>query len=112
MLTGKLIQKMKTEKRSKDKIVSWDVHLDNKYGKHGEPERNEIELKAHAFIIGELLKEERAKAHLTQAELAEKTGTKKSYISRIENGHADIQLSTLYKLIEQGLNKRLELAII
>ena len=52
------------------------------------------------------------KAHLTQAELAEKTGTKKSYISRIENGHADIQLSTLYKLIEQGLNKRLELAII
>ena len=103
---------MKTEKRSKNEIVPWDTHLDNKYGKRGTDSRTEFELKAHAFIIGELLKNERAKAHLTQAELAEKTGTKKSYISRIENGHADIQLSTLYKLIEQGLNKKLELAIL
>ncbi len=103
---------MKTEKKSANKLVSWDVHLDKKYGISGTPERVEFELKAHAFILGELLKEERAKAHLTQAELAEKTGTKKSYISRIENGRADIQLSTLYKLIEQGLNKKLELAII
>ena len=102
---------MKTEKMSENKIASWDLHLDNKYGKHGTPSRTEFETKASAFIIGELLKEERAKAHLTQAELAEKTGTKKSYISRIENGHADIQLSTLYKIIEQGLNKKLELAI-
>ena len=102
---------MKKEIRSENKIVSWDNHLDDKYGKQGTPLREEFEMKAHAFVIGELLKEERAKAHLTQAELAEKTGTKKSYISRIENGHADIQLSTLYKLIEQGLNKKLELAI-
>ncbi len=68
-------------------------------------------MKSQAFILGELLKEERAKAHMTQAEMAEKTGTKKSYISRIENGHADIQLSTLYRLVEQGLNRKLELAI-
>ena len=102
---------MEAGKRSKNKIVPWDAHLDNKYGKPGTPSRTEFEMKAHAFVIGELLKDERAKAHLTQAELAEKTGTKKSYISRIENGRADIQLSTLYKLIEQGLNKKLELAI-
>ena len=43
--------------------------------------------------------------------MAEKTGTKKSYISRIENGRADIQLSTLYRLIEQGLNRKLKLTI-
>lgn len=48
---------------------------------------------------------------MTQAEMAGKTGTKKSYISRIENGKADIQLSTLYKLIERGLNRKLELTI-
>lgn len=71
----------------------------------------EFEMKAQTFILGELLKEEREKANLTQAEMAERTGTKKSYISRIENGRADIQLSTLYRLIEKGLNRKLELSI-
>lgn len=102
---------MKTEKISKNKLVSWDDHLDKKYGKTGSPARMEFETKSQTFILGELLKEERGKAKLTQAEMAEKTGTKKSYISRIENGKADIQLSTLYRLIELGLNRKLELYI-
>ena len=101
---------MKKEIRSKNKITSWDSVLDEKYGKIGTPGRTEFEMKAQAFIIGALLKEGRRKAHLTQEQLAEKTSTKKSYISRIENGHADIQLSTLYKLVEQGLNLKLELS--
>ena len=105
---------MKTEiiKRSKNKIANWDDVLDNKYGKSGTPARTEFETKAQSFVIGELLKEERGKANLTQEALAEKTGTKKSYISRIENGKADIQLSTLYRLFEQGLNRRLKLSIL
>jgi HTH-type transcriptional regulator/antitoxin HipB len=102
---------MKTEKRSRNKIVSWEEHLDKKYGKRGSESRTEFEMKSQTFILGELLKEERTKANMTQAEMAEKTGTKKSYISRIENGRADIQLSTLYRLIEQGLNRKLELSI-
>lgn len=101
----------KVTKKSKNKIASWDGHLDKKYGAIGTRERTDFEMKAQAFIIGELLKEERTKANLTQAELAERAGTKKSYISRIENGHADIQLSTLFRLVEQGLNRRLEFAI-
>ena len=96
---------------NRNKISHWSDHLDKKYGKVGTATRTEFESKARAFVIGELLKEERQKANLTQEALAEKTGTKKSYISRIENGHADIQLSTLYKLIEQGLNRKLELYI-
>ena len=100
-----------TTKKIKDKLVSWDTHINKKYGVHGTATRAEFELKAQSFILGELLKAERQKAHLTQAEMAEKTGTKKSYISRIENGKADIQLSTLYRLIEQGLNRKLELSI-
>ena len=99
------------EKISDNKVVSWDKHLDEKYGLQGSATRTEFDMKAQSFILGELLKEERMKANLTQAEMARKTGTKKSYISRIENGKADIQLSTLYKLIEQGLNRRLELVI-
>ncbi len=35
-----------------------------------------------------------------------KLGTKKSFISRIENGHSDIQLSTLYRLIEIRFNQK------
>ena len=48
---------------------------------------------------------------LMQEELAEKTGTKKSYISRIERGSSDIQISTYYKLIEIGLGKQLNISI-
>jgi len=103
--------KKEITKKIKDKVASWDTHLDKKYGVHGTASRSEFEMKAQTFILGELLKEEREKANLTQAEMAEKTGTKKSYISRIENGKADIQLSTLYRLIEQGLNRKLKLSI-
>lgn len=107
----KTMSKSQEIKRSKNKIMDWNEHLDKKYGKVGTAKRTEFESKSQAFVIGELLKEERHKANLTQEALAEKTGTKKSYISRIENGRADIQLSTLYKLIEQGLNRKLELYI-
>ena len=100
-----------TEKISKNKVVDWDTNLDKKYGLSGTASRTEFEMKAQTFILGELLKDEREKANMTQAEMAEKTGTKKSYISRIENGRADIQLSTLYRLIENGLNRKLELLI-
>ncbi|TAH09093.1 MAG: XRE family transcriptional regulator [Sphingobacteriia bacterium] len=103
--------KKEVEKISNNKLISWDKHLDKKYGLHGSNTRTEFEMKAQTFILGELLKEEREKANMTQAQMAEKTGTKKSYISRIENGRADIQLSTLYRLIEQGLNRKLELLI-
>jgi len=66
---------------------------------------------AKSFAIGEIIKEERQLANMTQDELAEKTGTKKSFISRIENGHSDIQLSTLFKLIELGLGRKVSLSI-
>lgn len=85
----------------------FDQHLDERYGKTGSMQRTEFEIKAKAFAIGELIKEERLLAHLTQEQLAEKTGTKKSFISRIENGHSDIQLSTLYKLLEVGLGRKI-----
>ncbi len=88
-------------------LKSFDQHLDERYGKTGSMQRTEFEIKAKAFAIGELIKEERLLAHLTQEQLAEKTGTKKSFISRIENGHSDIQLSTLYKLLEVGLGRKI-----
>ena len=88
-------------------LKSFDQHLDERYGKTGSMQRTDFEIKAKAFAIGELIKEERLLAHLTQEQLAEKIGTKKSFISRIENGHSDIQLSTLYKLLEVGLGRKI-----
>ena len=58
-----------------------------------------------------MLKEGRHEAQLTQEQLADKVGTKKSYISRLENGKCDIQLSTLYRIFEEGLGLRISLLI-
>ena len=92
-------------------ITTFDDHLDQRYGKIGTKKRAEFEIKAKAFAIGEILKDARKEANMTQEELAKKTGTRKSFISRIENGHSDIQLSTLYRIVEIGFGKRVNLTI-
>ena len=92
-------------------ITTFDEHLDQRYGKIGTEKRTEFEMKAKAFSIGEILRDARKESRMTQEELAQKTGTKKSFISRIENGHSDIQLSTLYKLVELGFGKKVILTI-
>jgi len=91
---------------------SFDDLLDLKYGKLGTPVRDAHETKANYFVISELLKDARKEANITQEELAEKIGTKKSYISRLENGKVDIQLSTLYRIFEIGLGKQIRLTIL
>lgn len=93
-------------------ITTFEDHLEERYGKIGTLKRTEFEIKAKAFAIGEIIREARKEAKMTQEQLAEKTGTKKSFISRIENGHSDIQLSTLYRLVEIGFGKQLNLSII
>jgi ribosome-binding protein aMBF1 (putative translation factor) len=97
--------------KSDKNIKTFSEHLDKRYGKNGTESRTNFEIKAKSFAIGELIKEERKLAKMTQEQLAEKIGTKKSFISRIENGHSDIQLSTLYKLIEYGLGRKINLTI-
>ncbi len=95
----------------KEHLTTFDEHLDKKYGPHGSPKRTNFEIKAKAFAIGEIIRDARKEAKMTQEQLTERAGTKKSFISRIENGKSDIQLSTLYKLMEIGLGKRVNLTI-
>ena len=90
---------------------NFDELLDIKYGKIGTENRDEFEEKAQYFVISEMLREARKEAKMTQEQLAKKIGTKKSYISRLEIGKCDIQLSTLYKIFEFGLGKRINLLI-
>lgn len=92
-------------------VTTFSEHLDKQYGKKGSKRREKFETNSVAFRLGEMLKEERKKAKLTQEQLAEKTGTKKTYISRIEAGKSDIQISTFYRLIEVGLSKRITISI-
>ena len=85
--------------------------IEEDFGAEGTPIRMIFDADVDAVILGEHLKEERRKAGLTQEQLAEKIGTKKSYISRVENGHADIQVSTLFKIFH-GLGRRVSLTIL
>lgn len=94
-----------------EKLITFEEHLDRQYGKKGNPKRDKFDADSLAFRIGEMLKIARQNAHMTQKELAERTGTKKSYISRIECGKSDIQLSTFFKLIESGLGRTLNISI-
>ena len=94
-----------------NKLKSFEEHLDKYRGKKGSESRIKFEADSLAFRLGAMLKEARKDAKLTQEELAQKTGTKKSYISRIETGKSDIQLSTFYRLIEIGLGKSLNISI-
>ncbi len=79
--------------------------------KEGSPERRDFEKKAQLHLIGELLRETRKAAGLTQEALAARIGTKKTYISRIENGKTDIQISGLFRIFEEGLGKKVILYV-
>jgi len=90
---------------------TFDALLDIKYGKIGTKKRDEFESESKAFMIGEMLKEARKKAKISQEDLARKIGTKKSYISRLENGKIDVQLSTLFRIVEVGLGRQVNLTL-
>jgi HTH-type transcriptional regulator / antitoxin HipB len=92
-------------------ITDFEDILKNKYGAKGSTNRDKFDADSLAFRLGVMLKDARKNANITQEELAERTGTKKSYISRIERGQSDIQISTYYKLIEIGLGKQLNISI-
>ena len=79
--------------------------LDAEFGKIGTHDRDQFDRETEAFCLAQTLKEERIKAGLTQEQLAEKIGTKKTYISRLENGKADVQLNTLFRIFE-GLGRK------
>jgi DNA-binding XRE family transcriptional regulator len=97
--------------KNKKNITTLGEILDNKYGKRGAGKREEWEQEFEAFRLGILLEEARLKLGMTQEQLAEKCGTNKSYISRIENNASDIRLSTLMKIIQTGLGGHLKLTL-
>ncbi|MBU2914404.1 MULTISPECIES: helix-turn-helix domain-containing protein [Reichenbachiella] len=94
------------------KVTTFDELLEVEHGSIGTDSRNEYEEGAQMFIVSEMLKDARKAANMTQEQLAERAGTKKSYISKIENAKGNIQLSTLIRIFEKGLNKRIGLTFL
>jgi ribosome-binding protein aMBF1 (putative translation factor) len=93
-------------------ITNFDDLIEREHGTIGTDSRNEYEERAQMFIVSEMLKEARQKANLTQEQLADKAGTKKSYISKIENAKGNIQLSTLIRIFEKGLDRKIGLTFL
>jgi len=98
-------------KKKKSKILTLEQFKDIHYGKEGTLKREQLESGYKAFKVGALIHEARIEKGLTQKELAERVGTTKSYISKIENNIKEARLSTLQKIVELGLGGKFELLI-
>jgi HTH-type transcriptional regulator/antitoxin HipB len=98
-------------KNPKNKLTSFSVHLDQQYGTRGVEMRENFENAFEVFKLGVMLQELRKEKGLTQEQLAEKCGTNKTYISRIENNVSDIRLSTLMRIIQSGIGGQLKLSV-
>ena len=107
----KKLKKNTFMKRQKNNLTSFHTHLNRQFGKRETPAREKYEQEFEAFKLGVMLQELRMEKGLTQEELAEKCGTTKTYISRIENNASDIRLSTLMRIIKEGLGGHLRLSV-
>ena len=97
---------MKTENK-----MTLNEFKDKHYGVRGTEQRDELDNGYENFKLGTLLHEARLEKGMTQAELADKVGTTKSYISKIENNIKEVRLSTLQKIVQLGLGGHLDLSI-
>lgn len=98
-------------KKKTNNLTAFTDHLDEQYGKTGTTTRDKYEEGFEAFKLGVMLQELRKEQGLTQEQLAEKCGTTKTYISRIENDASDIRLSTLMRIVREGLGGHLKLTV-
>lgn len=91
-------------------LPKFNDKLNERYGVPGTPSRDAFEARAKAWYYAELLKEERKRQKLTQQQLADKIGKKREYISTIERGNSDMQMSTFLQ-IASALGLRFSLVV-
>lgn len=92
-------------------LMTHEEHLDQEYGKRGTKKREEFEKRSEAFRLGVMIQQAREEKGLSQQKVAQRSGTDKSYISKLENDLKDIRFSTLQKIIRDGLGGTLEISI-
>lgn len=89
------------------KIRDFSAVLNEKYGNPGTPERVAAEEEAYAFYTGQIIEEARKKAKITQAELARRIGSNRSYVSHVKRGVTEPRISTFYRIMN-ALGVRIE----
>ena len=97
--------------KTNNEVIALDQFKERHYGKIGTAKRDNLEAGYAEFRLGAMIQEARLEKGMTQEELANKCGTNKAYISRVENNIKDVRLSTLQKIIEVGLGGHLNLSI-
>ena len=97
--------------QKKSNLKSLDQFVDEQYGKRGTSKREKLEKGYQEFKLGALIHDARLEKGMTQEELAERCGTNKAYISKVENNVKDVRMSTLQKIIEIGLGGKLKVSI-
>lgn len=95
----------------KKTITTLDEFIDKKVGKKGTKKRDKFEAGYEAFKLGTLIQQARQEKGLTQEQVAELSGTNKSYISKLEKDLKDVRFSTLQRIIKEGLGGQLEISI-
>jgi DNA-binding XRE family transcriptional regulator len=99
---------MKTKNKN---LTTLEEFKEKNYGKLGTKKRDELESGYESFKMGALIHDTRLEMGMTQEQLAEKVGTTKSYISKIENNIKEARISTLQKIVELGFGGHLEFSI-
>lgn len=97
--------------KQKKNIKSLDEFIDEQYGKKGTIRRDKFDKGFESFKLGFMIQQARLEKGMTQEELAQKCGTNKGYISKIENNIKEVRISTLQKIVELGLGGHLQLSI-
>lgn len=112
-LTEEEISKLRGFDFSKaDGFIQAEDKLSKEIGELGSIERDAFNAKARAWYYGEVLRQRRKELKLTQKELAERVGKERAYISRLEQGETDLQLSSFIQIIEAlGLAIRLDAVV-
>lgn len=98
---------MELKEISKD-VYDYDAYMDELYGRDGTPEREAFQTEARNYMLGVILRNERKKQHMTQAQLAERVGTNKTYISRIEKGLIEPGFNLVVRMLD-AMGRRLEI---
>jgi len=80
------------------KTYSLDQVQDKLIGKVGTPDRDKFEYELQMDLIGKAIKHTRQERHLTQEELGQLIGVKKSQISKLENSASNVTIDTLIRV--------------
>ena len=79
---------------AKMKFKPADDAKDTLWGPLGTPERDAMEAQ-HAYFVGEAIRKARLQQKITQEQLGERIGVKRSQICKLESGKSSMTLSTM-----------------